>query len=427
MRHFLRSRRWAHAHPESTAGGVTWLELFTLFDLPGVRTIKGQHIKDTAATERARIRKSKGRHAEAKGGRRKGNLILTSAVVKPTLDEEMKRFKAIVRYITSHDLPHDQSKWFRLEPRAALRRLAPLGIDGNQPAIAGYCQITGDAQREITKALLLQKIGANPQATKIFNELDTRQQNTTKEEAAAMTILFRKARIAGGAIIRWKRNISKDPSEEAADEANRDEEDQTRKAAEDSKAYTSRMLACTRCGAAQETAWMQLRTRDGFRAVHCRTCRLQERSINNKCQCGLIWHHCPTHRIDPSCHRSRKAPKKSLEEKKKEQEAMRQKAEARRKRSINDKPPEVEQGQNEIRRRRGTRRGVGDRNYQLKTMKAQSREVKMHPGILARLRSTSTNMHSTCSKMDMHLLSKKAKSSEHSHTKHCIKGTWQVG
>ena len=70
---------------------------------------------------------------------------------------------------------------------------------------------------------------------------------------------------------------------------------------------------------------------------------------------------------------------------------MRQKAEARRKRSINDKPPEVEQGQNEIRRRRGTRRGVGDRNYQLKTMKAQSREVKLHPGILARLRSTSIN------------------------------------
>ena len=105
VRHFLRSRRWAHAHLESTAGGVTWLELFTLFDLRGVRTIKGQHIKDTAATERARIRKSKGRHVEAKGGRRKGNLILTSAVVKPTLDEEMKRFKAIARYITSHDLP----------------------------------------------------------------------------------------------------------------------------------------------------------------------------------------------------------------------------------------------------------------------------------------------------------------------------------
>ena len=29
----------------------------------------------------------------------------------------------------------------------------------------------------------------------------------------------------------------------------------------------------------------------------------------NKCQCGITWHLCPTHRTDPAVHRSRKAPK----------------------------------------------------------------------------------------------------------------------
>ena len=45
VHNFLNDRSWAHAHPESTAGGVTWAELFVLFDTAGHRTIAGQHVQ----------------------------------------------------------------------------------------------------------------------------------------------------------------------------------------------------------------------------------------------------------------------------------------------------------------------------------------------------------------------------------------------
>ena len=178
----------------------------------------------------------------------------------------------------------------------------------------------------------MQTVGANTKATKAYNDLDTRQQNAIKEQAAAMTILFKKARIVGGAVIRWKRSLQDDPAEDVGNHPNGDEEEQPEQGEEGGRPYTSRMLACTRCEADQETEWMQLRNKEGFRAVHCKTCRLQERCINNKCQCGVIWHHCLIHRIDPRLHRSRKAPNKSKEERWKEKEALRQKTEERRKR-----------------------------------------------------------------------------------------------
>ena len=70
--------------------------------------------------------------------------------------------------------------------------------------------------------------------------------------------------------------------------------------------YASRMLACTRCHAWQETKWKQLRTKEGFRAIHCKACGKQERTSANICQCGNVWHECPTHREEPSTHHSKK-------------------------------------------------------------------------------------------------------------------------
>ena len=48
------------------------------------------------------------------------------------------------------------------------------------------------------------------------------------------------------------------------------------------------------------------------------------------------------------------------------------------------KPPEVDC--EALRRRRGTRRSTDERNHQLKAMRSQNRGVKLHQGILARLR-----------------------------------------
>ena len=73
--------------------------------------------------------------------------------------------------------------------------------------------------------------------------------------------------------------------------------------------YESRTLACSRCGTCQETKWMQLRTTNGYRAIHCKGCKKQETVARTKCQCDVIWHRCETHRIDPETHSSKKGRK----------------------------------------------------------------------------------------------------------------------
>ena len=72
----LATRRWAFAHPESDAGGITWTELFILFDTAGGRTTKGQHERSTEAAVRARKkeRQDEGGQHQGRGGDREGHL-----------------------------------------------------------------------------------------------------------------------------------------------------------------------------------------------------------------------------------------------------------------------------------------------------------------------------------------------------------------
>ena len=73
--------------------------------------------------------------------------------------------------------------------------------------------------------------------------------------------------------------------------------------------YENRILTCSRCGTAQETKWMQLRTANGYRAIHCKNCKKQETVARTKCQCDVIWHRCEAHRNDPETHSSKKGIK----------------------------------------------------------------------------------------------------------------------
>ena len=149
---------WAYAHPESEAAGITWAELFVLFDLHGNRTAEGQHIKNQAARRRARQRNIDNKHVRPEDERsRKRTMKFASATSMPTLDEELKHFKALCRYITNHDLPEEQRRWFRNEPRANLRRLAPIGIDGHQPGLSAYCQVTEEERTDIRRAIVSQE------------------------------------------------------------------------------------------------------------------------------------------------------------------------------------------------------------------------------------------------------------------------------
>ena len=70
------------------------------------------------------------------------------------------------------------------------------------------------------------------------------------------------------------------------------------------------MIACTRCEAVQETKDKQLKVKAGFRAIHCKRCGKQERVAHNKCSCGIVWHQCTLHRVDPPEHCRNKGTKR---------------------------------------------------------------------------------------------------------------------
>ena len=121
-------------------------------------------------------------------------------------------------------------------------------------------------------------------------------------------ILLKYARIAIGVAVRWKRVKSNEQQSEEAEHSEHCKEQEVPK-------YTSRQLLCTRCLAPQETRRIQLRTTDGFRAIHCKDCGKQERVAFNLCTCGVLWHGCDLHRIDPKVHASRKGAKVNTKKK----------------------------------------------------------------------------------------------------------------
>ena len=86
---------------------------------PGAEVKKGQRQKNPAATRRAE--KRRGNKKDDKG--KKGSHGGTIAVSKPTLDEELKTFKAIVRHITKYDIEQTAIRWFNVDIRPSLRRL----------------------------------------------------------------------------------------------------------------------------------------------------------------------------------------------------------------------------------------------------------------------------------------------------------------
>jgi hypothetical protein len=197
---FLRDREWAAADNEGDTSGSTWIELFVLFDITAARTQRGQHIKDIGAKVRADARNKK---KEAAQRRKQGD---ASACVKPSLDEELKRFKAIVRHIGRHETGQEHAGWFDMERRANLRRLGDLAVVGNQPAIMATVRMSDAEKAKVTRCIMLQKIGSDAKCMKRYDELVQQQDGTTEEGVETMLIKF--GRIATGCTVRWKREMA---------------------------------------------------------------------------------------------------------------------------------------------------------------------------------------------------------------------------
>ena len=137
---FMKRRRWTHVDMEEDVAGITWVELFVLFDTEGHRSPIGEHVRDQKARERVEARKSVRDRTKHEVKRAK----LSDAVTKPLFDEEVKRFKAICRQVARHELEEKQAQMFLMEGRGKIKRLANLGVYGHQPGIAAHVHTTAE-------------------------------------------------------------------------------------------------------------------------------------------------------------------------------------------------------------------------------------------------------------------------------------------
>ena len=133
----------------------------------------------------------------------------------------------------------------------------------------------------------------NPKAEKQLAE----HRERSKQDQGSK-IIIRIARVAVGASVRWQRKF--------IDKASNGTDIEESNCTEEEVRYKTRMFACTRCSTMQETKGMQLKISAGFRAILCTNCGKQKRVLRNRCSCDAIWHQCPTHRIDPPFHTSKK-------------------------------------------------------------------------------------------------------------------------
>ena len=171
-------------------------------------------------------------------------------ISKPTFDAEIKLFKAVVRHIAKYEAEQGKAGWFQMDNRANLRRLNDLGVNGHQPAIKAFCQVTNQEKEQIVEAILKQKNAKNKKAETIYLERRERQIQVERTEKDAQIvgsegnkILPRNCDRGNGEMEREYRGL-------------KDEERQARNDNDESSSkvrYARRLIACTRCGSLQET------------------------------------------------------------------------------------------------------------------------------------------------------------------------------
>ena len=200
-----------------------------------------------------------------------------------------------------------QAALFLMEDRSRLRRLVRLGVYGHQPGIAAHLETTPDEDDVVVESILAQKVGSNPKTLKDLKTFAAR--NGSEHED---TVRVRIARLMTRTVVRWRRKRNNEVQQQQT-HCDLQQPRLTEIAVEDQRQhlqqmpkYSNRLIACSRCGEKQETRNIQLRTIVGYRALHCKACKKQERCAKSMCACGQVWHRCKMHRIDPPTHSSRK-------------------------------------------------------------------------------------------------------------------------
>ena len=287
IHNFIAKSKWKCMRQEVDRAGSTWLELFVAFDQGGFRCQGAQHMIDEEVARRTEVRRK--RAAKMPGGHRKANSDHQASSDRNTaLRTELANFKSIFRYIVRNQMRADDAKSFAATNKWADRRLSYIGVYGNQPAIEALHVTSSETNARTSKAITLHRAGMS------ISEIITAAADNRYHEG----VKLRWARLETGAPARWKRVMSTE-LELGVDASCANVEHPT---------YTERLLQCHICGAARETMHMQLRMTSGYRSIQCLSCRKSHCSGRMLCTCGVWWHLCESHRIDPFAHRRMKRP-----------------------------------------------------------------------------------------------------------------------
>ncbi len=157
---FLGKSTWKMVASNTTEGGMTWLELFILFDTGGWRDKEAIFHLDAASKIRAEKCAMNGRAKMMRSGRT-GQVSRQTAncTTRASLGAEIANFKAIIRYIITTNADQANQCMFTVDDRSHIRRLKPFAIIGHQPGF-NSCRITTEVERrKVEMAILKQRVG----------------------------------------------------------------------------------------------------------------------------------------------------------------------------------------------------------------------------------------------------------------------------
>ena len=299
---FIAKRKWQTPSHDTQASGTTWLELFTLFDMSGIRRKRARCRKNEVVAGRVDARQVARKDCHSVEKTRHEETVET----RPKLHEELATFKRLFRHVINQDITKEDARIFAAEDKQQYKRLKGLGILGHQPAIKANCQLTASEERTITKAIFAEKRGVTDKQIKAFEE------NQAKE-GQAENILIKRAKVDYTSCPKWKRvekggSFTHDSSTDGHN-GNGQGDDMGLPVVRPWP-YEERVIKCPACEANIETAKMQLFCHQGFRDIHCSTCRHHFRTKGIHCSCNKPWHTCDKHRTGPLVHRSQRAPAK---------------------------------------------------------------------------------------------------------------------
>ena len=226
-------------------GGITWLELFTLY------MIKGAGEKEKARQENNPLQGHKSLQNEVADFKRRCRRISTFCVEEG--DEE--------QLATSYSQKN---------------RLKPMGIINKHPAIKGMPVLNEKEAATLTQAILAMR-GVNQRRQKQMHE----EGNLKLQERTLAS---------KGTATAWMRSLDLGAKEDWTEEPALPDGPTTFK-------RVLRSIACPKCGREKNVERYKVYGKVGFSRVTCMRCKQTTNAQEWRCGCNLLWPKCEAHTL----------------------------------------------------------------------------------------------------------------------------------